>query len=299
MTVKAARFEHAELRVKDLSQALEFYTDVIGLVEIAREDDTVYLGCGLDANYDLAVVEGGTGIVHFAIRVDDEEHLERELKRLDGHGIRCERHDGAEPGQRRGARFELPSGHAIEYVVVEDDRYLNPLKPAYPRRRGFGPLDADHINLVATDVRGVAEFLRDALGFRLSDVSEPEPGFWAGAWARFGAYHHDVGIAPTRDPQTSLHHFAWTMSSFEHMKTAADMMAEAGVRLELGPSRHPLGPNLFMYFLEPGGNRFELSCEGAIIDPTTPTGFWKGLEDTLDGWGTLHERMPESFFVGT
>jgi catechol 2,3-dioxygenase len=299
MVVKAPRFEHAEILVRDLAQALEFYTDVMGLVEMGREHGTAYLGCGLDTNFDLALRSGGTGVVHFAIRVDDEDHLERERYRLVQNGISFEERGGAEPGQQSALRFQLPSGHLMEYVVVKDNRYLKPSDPAHPRRQGFGPLDADHINLVTPNVRRLTEFLTDVLGFRVSDVSEPEPGFWAAAWTRYGNYHHDIGVTLTEDPTKTLHHIAWTMEGFDHMKRAMDMMAEYGLRMELGPSRHPIGPNLFVYFLEPGGNRFELSAEGAIIDPSTPTAFWRGLAETLDAWGTLHERVPASFFLGS
>jgi catechol 2,3-dioxygenase len=69
------KFEHAELHVEDLSEALNFYTDVIGLNEMTRQDGTVYLSAGFDENYDVALTEGGTGIAHFAVRVDDQETL--------------------------------------------------------------------------------------------------------------------------------------------------------------------------------------------------------------------------------
>lgn len=298
-TPKAQNYEHAEIRVNDLGQALDFYKGVMGLVEIAREDGVTYLGCGSDENYDLAVREGGTGLEHFAIRVDSEESLERYAARLSKQGVKGSQQDDAEPGQERGLRFDLPGGPTMELVLVRDNRYLEPHRPAYPRRSGFGPLDSDHINLSVTDPRRTISFLHEVLDFKISDVTEPEPGFWPAAWMRWGNYHHDVGVFLTDNPAETLHHVAFAMSGIEHMKMAADMMADAGVRLELGPGRHPIGPNLFIYFLEPGGNRFELSAEGAVVDPRTPTRYWTGLHETLDAWGDAHNRLPDTFMKGS
>lgn len=297
---KSQRFEHAEVRVRDLNRALEFYVDVMGLHEIAREDGVVYLGCGLDENYDLAVREGGTGVSHFAIRITDEDEFEQLERQLKDGGITATRRDGAEPGQVKALRLQLPSGHEMEFVMVADTRYLEPYRPAMQRLRGVAPLDLDHINLKVPNVKEFMEFMVSALGFRLSDVSEPEPGNWVMAWSRYGNYHHDVGATIAIAPHETLHHVAWSMSGIEHIKTAADQLAAAGIKLEMGPSRHPVGSNLFVYFWEPGGNRFEFSAEGAVLDRNHVTRFWSGgLKDTLDAWGQLDVYLPETFRQGS
>ena len=81
------RIEHAKVHVDDLEPALDFYTGAMGLVEIARQDDTVYLGCGFDDNFDFAVSEGGTGIEHFAVRATDSSVVDDYAARLDGEGV--------------------------------------------------------------------------------------------------------------------------------------------------------------------------------------------------------------------
>jgi catechol 2,3-dioxygenase len=297
---KVQHLEHVELRVNDLEAALDFYLNVIGLVEIERDSKTVYLGCGLDENYDLAVVQGGTGIAHFAVRISDEDEFDYYGKRLKDQGVEISLTNDAEPNQERGLRFRIPSGHDMELVLVKDNRYLEPYRPAHVSFRGFKPLDLDHVNLGAHDVKRTVEFLTNVLDFKLSDVGNPDPSDpddWLLAWTRYGDYHHDVAFSRTELPQTGLtHHVAFAMSGIEHMKVAADSLAAAGMRLELGPGRHPVGGNLFIYFWEPGGNRFELSAEGAALDARTPTRFWAGRGDTLDAWGNMHERIPPSFF---
>jgi len=296
---KAPRFEHAILRVNDLDKALDFYCNIMGLTEIAREDGVVYLGCGLDDSYDLGLQEGGTGVAHFAIRVDDEEELERLAGSLKEHGVAVQRTDGREPNQEKGIRFAMPNGTQMEFVIVQDKRYLNPIRPSYPRTRGIAPLNADHINLMSPDVRRDAEFLKDVLGFRFSDIVEPEAGFgyWTMAWTRYRDFHHDIGLTFGSNRQESLHHYAFSLSNFEDFKRAGDMLRAYGIKFELGPGRHPIGPNLYAYFWEPGGNRIELSAEAAVIDPSTPPNFWRGMDDTLDAWSNI--KPPESFLRGS
>jgi catechol 2,3-dioxygenase len=293
---KVQVYEHAEVRVKDPGPALEFYRDVIGLHEIATEDGIVYLGCGYDDNYDLAIRGGGTGVVHFALRVPNEDALEHYRGRLEEQGIGTDDVGGREPGQEKGIRFEIPGGHVMELVLVNDNRYIETYRPVRAPR-GIAPLDSDHINLMSTDVRGLSEFLRDVLTCKLSDVIEIDDGRWAASWVRMSPGHHDVGVFGTESDTETLHHIAFSFSSFDHMKLGADLLVQAGVKLELGMSRHPVGANLYAYFWEPGGNRFEFNAEGAILDERTPTRFWQGFEDTLDAWG--NPIPPETFPRGS
>jgi catechol 2,3-dioxygenase len=204
--------------------------------------------------------------------------------------------DGREPGQERGIRFEVLGGLQMELVLVEDNRYIQTNKPAF-RSRGIAPLDSDHINLMSTDVQGLSEFLCDVLDCKLSDAIVLPDGTWAASWVRMGWGHHDVGVFGTQLAEETLHHVAFAFSSFDHMKIGADLLAQAGVKLELGMSRHPIGGNLYAYFWEPGGNRFEFNAEGAICDPRTPTRYWDSFKDTLDAWGD--PIPPETFPRGS
>lgn len=291
------RFEHAVIRVKDQRRALSFYTEVLGLVEIGRQDGVTYLGCGMDQRYDIGIIEGGTGVEHFAIRVDDEQFLDDLQRNIEHHGIKTERTVGAEPGQGPALSFHLPSGHKMEFVVMEPAPYVRAIAPSLPQRAPHAPLDADHINLMTTDVERVSLFCRDVLGLSISDVTRVHDDLWAAAWLRYGGHHHDLAFLLHDDPSEGLHHFAWAMAGIEHMKIVIDRLAQAGFKVELGPGRHPVGSNLFLYFWEPGGNRFELSSEAAFLDPNTPTRYWSSMSDTLDAWGQV--AVPDSFRRGS
>ena len=127
---KVQTYEHAEIAVDDLEAAVEFCTGPLGLLELNRDDRTVYLGCGYDENFDLALTAGGTGLRHFAIRLPSIEEVDRLAERLRASDVAFERRRDAEPGVPEGLRLTLPSGHPIEFVTVADTRYIEPYRPA-------------------------------------------------------------------------------------------------------------------------------------------------------------------------
>lgn len=292
---KEHRIEHLELSVEDLDGTIEFYTGVVGLIELARADGVVYLGCGLDDNWDVAFRQGPAAVEHVAFRADDEDEIERAERRLAEHDVPVERRDGTEPGQERGLRFELASGLGVEYVSVADKRYPVQAEPTHPRLRGFAPLDLDHIAIQATDVREASRLFLDVLGWRETEHVELEAGSgaWQASFLRKGSMHHDVTVAqgPAR-----MHHWALAMASFDHLKMAIDTMASVGQRIELGPSRHLAGGNIFTYFRLPDGHRLELSVEMSVLDPDTPPRTWNDRAG-FDAWGSL-SPTPE-FMVGS
>lgn len=297
-----SRAEHASVNVRDLDEACEFYTERMGLVEIARTGDAVYLGCGTDPNYDIAIREGGTGLGHLAFRATDRS-VDEYADAFDDADVPYERRDGEEPHRKSGVRVSLPSGAPIEMVEVAETRYDTPYHPrphALDGRSELAPVDLDHFMLTSPSVKRDAEFLQDVLGFELSDVATDEEGNWRAAWLRLSARQHELAII--FHPQASqLHHVAWQTSSVEHTKQLLDSISEFGgenqPEVELGIGRHNVGGNLYAYFLEPGGNRFEFSCEMARVDEDHEPRTWLGPSDAFFGW--RDDTLPESFTEGS
>ncbi|AGT32689.1 catechol 2,3-dioxygenase [Geobacillus genomosp. 3] len=289
------KFANGTIRVKDLEKSIEFYRDVIGMHELAREKGVVYFGCGADETFDIAIKEGGTGVEQFALQVADEEDIQYYEKKLTNLGISTQRMSNPEPGKKVALRFAAPSGHQLELALMEDrPHYLHPVA-GHKGSRGIGILDADHITLHTKDVKGLAEFLQEALDFRVADVFEPAPGVWGAAWTHASDYHHDVALIGTSE-DTTLHHFAFLVSGFEDMKRACDLLAQAGYKIETGPGRHGVGGNLFTYFLDPSGNRIELSAEMPRADRSVPHKVWPDFPPAFSTWGAL---PPESFAKGS
>lgn len=296
-----SKAEHVTLRVENLADAVTFHTDVLGLVEITREDGTVYLGCGLDSNYDLAIKEGGTGVEHFAVQVARAKIPELE-ERLQEKGVTTERTDGEEPGQELGVRFNLPSGLTMEFVAVEDNDPWLKTDPAYPERGAHAPLDLDHHHVKSTDVKADSELLQDVADFKIPEIIKPPNGSdWIISFMRYGDFHHDLGFNSTDDPDVTLHHIGFEADSVDHLKQLIDTIAAAGLEFEMAMNRHVVGHNVFAYFWEPGGNRFEISTEMQTLDDDSPTEIItldpeQGGPD-LFAWGGM--EIPDSFRDGS
>jgi catechol 2,3-dioxygenase len=288
------RIEHAKLHVEDLTEAVDFYTNAMGLVEIGREGDTVYLGCGLNDSYDLAVTEGGTGIEHFAVRATDAATVDEYEQRLSSRGVAFTRRNGAAPGQQTGIRFEIPSGVPMEIVAIDDEAYIHS-DVSETDRAGHAPSTIDHIQLFTPDIAGDLAFLRDSVGLSVSDIAGPRDGPEI-AFTRCNTLHHDVALkAKPELDHASLHHFAWGFDSIDHIKLFLDTVANRGSEFERGIGRHFAGNNLYAYIWEPGGNRFELCAEMAVVKTDQPNHV-ADYESATTAWGP---DAPESFSEGS
>ncbi|WP_165874897.1 VOC family protein [Natrarchaeobius oligotrophus] len=288
--------EHAVVRVTDLDAAVEFYTEQLGLIEIDRNDDTVYLGCGLDDRFDLGVTEGGTGLDHVAIRITDDQFDEFE-RRFEEDGVDYEYTGDEEPGDRRGLTVTSPTGIDYELLVVDVERYLQVNDTGLPERSAFTPTDFDHVNLCSNDVESDVEFVKDVLDFDVSEIQrDPDEGHYELVFTRFGDYHHDVAFTITDTPDYNLHHISFTFPSVDHMKTMIDELARNDVEMESAMSRHRAGNNIFAYFWTPTGNRIELSTEMTALPPETDT-VHREETFTFTSWGGI--TPPESFSEGS
>lgn len=291
------RIEHGVLGVEDLDAAVEFYREALGLVVVSHEGDAVYLGCGRDDNYDVGLVEGDTGLEHFAVRATDGDVVDDYEACLADMDIAFERTDGDEPGQEAGVRFRLPSGIAMEVVAVADDAYQH-YEEAHCQRGGQTPADVDHVQFLTPDLPADLAFLRDVAGLTVSETAGPrdDPEI---AFARCNAFHHDVALKSAsalgeRD-EASLHHFAWGFDSVDHLVRFVDAAIGAGCEFERGIGRHHGGNNIYAYLWTPGGNRLELCTEMATLT-RVPLEHSEDYESATTAWGP---EAPPSFGEGS
>ena len=284
---------YAELAVEDLEASLHFHRDVVGMVELGRENGTVSLGCGVDHRCDLVLRNGGTGVRLVALEVESNEDLERYAGRLAERSVAVQRRSDPRAGVADAVCFDSPSGLAIELVLTkEGPAYLNPGQGE--RRGGIAPIDFDHITLKVPDTEAMVEFLTGVLGFSVSDEMRPAPDVLVAAWTRAGSQHHDIAMFKGPPTQT-LHHYALRLESFEHLKQAADRLGAAGVAVETGPGRHSVGGNVYLFFWEPGGNRCEFSAEMPRVGKG-PTKVWSELPKAFSAWGA---SPPPTFAEGS
>ncbi len=164
-------------------------------------------------------------------------------------------------------------------------------KNRYGRRGdtpGVGVKRLDHVNLFARDVQANRSFAQQYLGYRLldsvlDDAGREEAAFMTRTIAPLELVY--VRDAPHRVGR--LHHLAFWVDSREDVLRAADVFVDHGVAIEAGPALHTVGSSFFLYAIEPGGNRIEITT-GAdfVFDPDGPPRVWTAAERRRGiGWG--------------
>lgn len=273
------RLSHLELRVTDLELAAAYYTEVLGLVEVGRGPERVYLKCWDEHDHhSLALcARPSAGLEHISFKVeraDDLDELETAALR---HGCVTRRVPaGDEVGQGEAVRIQAPSGHDVELVHARPKTggllpVVNP-PPEPPGLLGIHPPRLDHLHVTAEDVGAATAFFRDVLGFRLTERLVAGTGALMGSWLERSHTPNDVAI--TRGPNGGLHHFAFWVDDWDQIRHAADVLAYNGVQIETGPTRHGVTRSLAIHFFDPFGNRNEVFTGGYRRDPDDEPTTW-------------------------
>ena len=114
---------HFTIPVKDLDQSEKFYTEILGMEKVRRNDHMVFMRAGID-NFVLTYSEkpidpnpDGQHDIHSAFRVTAEEY-DRAKKFLAAKGIPIVKEEDRRKGtfQGRSAYFHDPDKNVIEIM---------------------------------------------------------------------------------------------------------------------------------------------------------------------------------------
>lgn len=123
------RFLHTMIRVKDLEESVRFYTDMLGMKELRRNDvpdgkyTLAFVGYGDEAsstvleltyNYGQDKYDMGDAFGHLAVGVPD---IKATVERLRSNGVKITREPGpVKFGTTVIAFIEDPNGYKIELI---------------------------------------------------------------------------------------------------------------------------------------------------------------------------------------
>ena len=113
------RLSHVDVQVTDLDLATAYYTEVIGMLEVERDDTSVYLKCWDEEDHHSLRLEYASrvGFRGFTYKVEREDDLDELENKIQAYGFPVQRiSKGEEVGQGESIRFLTPTGHSMDLV---------------------------------------------------------------------------------------------------------------------------------------------------------------------------------------
>lgn len=278
------RLGHVDVTVTDLDLAVAYYTEVIGLLEVERDEDSVYLKCWDETNHhSLRLMYGPrVGMDQMSFLVEKEDDLDELENKIAQYGFPVQRiSKGMKVGQGESIRFQTPSGQTMElvYDVERVGRALPSVNPPpfVTGIPGIAPPRLDHILVQAEEVGEAAHFFTNVFGMQLTEQIIDGNGHQNAVWMQSSGRPHDLAIVTGQNG--GLHHFAWWLDDWDHVRRSADILAYNGIQIDIGPTRHGVTRGNTIYFFDPLGTRNEVFTGSYRPDPEFPTITW--TEDNI------------------
>lgn len=269
-----AHLGHVELLSPKAEESLIFFRDILGMQEVGRNGQSVYLRCWGDyEQYSLILTESKqAGVGHTALRTMSPQALERRAQAIDKLGLGVGWIEG-DRGHGKAYQFRGPDGHLME-LYYETEYYQPPehLRPALknqPQRftgNGVAVKHLDHVNFLSSHPEADGDFMEQHLGMRLTEQIMLNNGRRPGVW--YSPNNKSYEVVYTMDSTGSrgrFHHAAFAVDTNEGIWRAADLFVEHGVFIEFAPSKHAINQTYFVYVYEPGGNRIEICAGGYLV----------------------------------
>jgi catechol 2,3-dioxygenase len=294
------RLGFVQVRETDAEKAAAYYTQILGLQEVARHNGRYYFKGWDEYDHHSVVIEGGgLGLVKMGYKVESVEELALLEKKIEAFGLPVRRvAKGENLALGQALRCTLPSDHVLElYAEAEQlGTQVGTLNPApWPaQQQGIGVSRLDHLLLTAEDVRMAADFFTRVLGFHLSEriITDYQTEEMLGAFLFCSNKAHDIAFI--KGPNGKLHHFAFWLESWHDILRAGDILGREGLKIDFGPTRHGITRGTTIYFFGPNGNRNEVFSGGYIAYPDFPCITW-----TADQLGRgifyIHQEVNERF----
>ena len=294
---------HAQMRVLDLDESVDFYSNVLGLIETGRDaQGRVYFKTWEERDHNSVILRQAdkAGVDFFSFKVADKAALEKLDGDLQAFGVKTQRIPAGElleTGER--VRFTLPTGHDIELysqktAIGNDMGELNPEAWCASAEKGIAPIRLDHCLLYGPDIEKAQAIFQDVLGFFLVEHIELEPGQDLAIWLSCSTKAHDIAFVRHPEPG-KLHHISFKLDSWEKVLRAADIMSMNRISIDIGPTRHGITRGTTIYAFDPSGNRFETFCGGYDTYPD-----YKAVKWTWDEVGAgifYHDRKLNERFL--
>lgn len=239
---------YATFETPDIGRALAYFTEFLGLTEVQRDGRTVYLACPSDV-CSVVLKEGAApAVTRLALQLAPDADLDAVAAGMTAKGVAVRRQTDARPDTPASLTVTDPSGLNVDLMAARA------VTAKRPHSDGVVPRKLGHTAFFTSDIQATVRFYTEILGFRVSD--------WIGdffVFMRCNPDHHTVNFLSA--PKRGLHHIAFELNDWNHVKQACDLLSDHDLDLIWGPGRHGPGHNIFTYHLNPDGVTVEMFAE--------------------------------------
>ncbi len=294
---------HVQIRVLDMDEAMKHYVDLLGLIEVDRDDQgRVYLKGWTEVDKFSVVLREADqpGMDFMGFKCLDEDTLDRLHEELVAFGCAVDViPEGELKDCGRRLRFTAPSGHDFELYATKQQTGKwgvgNRNPEAWPRGlQGMKATRFDHCLLYGTDLDRTLELFRDVLGFDLAEQVVTPDGKRVAQFLTASMKAHDVAFIDHPEPG-KFHHASFFLETWEDVLRAADLISMTDTSIDIGPTRHGLTHGKTIYFFDPSGNRTEVFCGGDYHYPDHEPVTWDA--DELGKAIFYHDRQLNERFL--
>ncbi|GAA0692291.1 catechol 2,3-dioxygenase [Marinobacterium maritimum] len=294
---------HVQIRVLDLDEALQHYVDLLGLIEMDRDDQgRVYLKGWTEVDKFSVVLREADqpGMDFMGFKCLDEETLDRLQQALTAYGIEVDEIPAGElKNCGRRIRFQAPTGHNFELFATKEQtgRYGvgNHNPEAWPRDlKGMKAQRFDHCLLYGPNLDQTYDLFREVLGFDLCEQVMTPDGKRVAQFLTTSMKAHDIAFIDHPEPG-KFHHASFFLETWEDVLRAGDLISMTDTSIDIGPTRHGITHGQTIYFFDPSGNRNEVFCGGDYFYPDHEPITWDA--DKLGKAIFYHDRQLNERFL--
>ncbi|WP_026928132.1 VOC family protein [Granulicoccus phenolivorans] len=266
---------YVRIGTQDLDTQIEFVQRIVGLELMERTETTAHFRS--DDRYQSVIFEQGEPrSLASAFQLRDQAALDAAAEHLRSQGLEVTAGTAEDCALRhvRGMiSFVSPGNNVVELVTGMTQVVSRPVRFTRPA----GITEFGHLGLEVPDVEAGQRFWSDNFGFLISD--------WIGDRAclmRFDPVHHKLALF---NEATGLGHVNFQVGSFDDIMRSWNFLKKQGVKIQMGPGRHPQSTAIFLYFYGPEDVTWEYSFGvREIHGEWTPRRFDPTLPDFIDMW---------------
>jgi catechol 2,3-dioxygenase len=258
---------HIQINVKNLEKSLEFYRDIIGLIEVERDEEGVYLrGIEENRHHSIYIKESNeNGLHHIGIEVLNLTDFNNLTTKLADMGIKTFNNKNRERGIISSILFEDPGRFPIEISYEGKHVKLNHL--AY-LTKNIKPLRLDHVTLHTPFLENVESIYKELFELIETETLVGKDGKTYAIFLTSRGYSHDLAFFRRSGP--AVHHFTIRMNDLSDIIKVCDTLGlmNRSEIIELSIGRHRATGGLSVYLKDPDGNRVELFTGDYALDST-------------------------------